>query len=299
MATTLYAFPESAAAARRLASLLAVPCVDAAVRRFPDGESLVRIDPPAETAILYRSLDRPNDKLIEILLAAAALRDGGCGHVALVAPYMAYMRQDTAFHPGEAVSQRVVGALIAGAVDRVVTVNPHLHRTAEIEAVFPGIAATAIDAAPAFADLLAAEGGTGDCVVLGPDAESRPWAESLARRLGAEALIARKARAGDRDVAISLPEESALSGRRVLLLDDVASTGVTLAECARAARGAGASRVEALVIHALHDDATERVLAAAGIDRVISTDSVPHRSNRVALAPLLADAFRDHVRIVQ
>ena len=299
MAATLYAFPESAAAARRLASLLAIPCVDVAVHRFPDGESLVRIDPPAERAILYRSLDRPNDKLIEILLAAAALRDGGCRHVTLVAPYMAYMRQDTAFRRGEAVSQRVIGTLIADAVERVVTVNPHLHRTAEIDTVFPGTAATAIDAAPAFADLLAGEGGARDCVVLGPDAESRPWVEALARRLGVPALIAHKERVGDRDVAVSLPDGFTLSERRVLLLDDVASTGATLAECARAARRAGASRVEALVIHALHDDATERVLAAAGVDRVISTDSVLHRSNRVALAPLLADVLRDHFRIVQ
>lgn len=291
MTTTLYAFPDSAAPARRLASLLAIPCVDAAVHRFPDGESLVRIDPPAERAILYRSLDRPNDKLIEILLAAAALRDGGCRHVALVAPYMAYMRQDAAFHRGEAVSQRVVGALIARAVERVVTVNPHLHRTAGIDAVFPGIAATAVDAAPAFADLLAAEGDTGDCVVLGPDAESRPWVEALARRLGARALIAHKERAADRNVTVSLPGDAALTERRVLLLDDVASTGVTLAACAQAARRAGARRIEALVIHALHDEATERLLATAGIDRVISTDSIPHKSNRVALAPLLANAF--------
>ena len=288
----LYGFPDSEPAARRLADALGVTYHAVALRRFPDGESLVRVEPAADKAILYRSLDRPNDKLVEILLAAAALRDGGSRHLTLVAPYMAYMRQDMAFNPGEAVSQRVVGRLIAAAVDRVVTVNPHLHRTTDIATVFPGIAATALDAAPAFAGWLAEAGIGADCLVLGPDAESAPWAAALAARLGAEAATAVKRRDGDRAVAITLPAAVPLTGRTVLLLDDVASSGTTLAECAQAARAAAAARIVALVIHALHDDAAARRLAAAGIERVVSSDSVAHPSNAVELAPLLAAALR-------
>lgn len=286
-------FPDSEPAARRLAAQLGAPYRTVATHRFPDGESLVRVDPPAERAILYRSFDRPNDKLIELALAAAALRDGGCRDITLVAPYLAYMRQDRAFHPGEAVSQRVIGRLIAGVVDRVLTVNPHLHRTSMIEAVFPGIGALAVDAAPAFADALLAEGIARDALVLGPDAESRPWVEALAARLGVKGMTARKRRAGDQSVTLTLPAGTLLGGRTVLILDDIVSTGTSLAECARAAKAAGAARIEALVIHALHDAATERRLAAAGIERLRSTDSVAHPSNAVPLASLLAHGLKE------
>lgn len=290
--TAVLGFAESEAPARRLAEQLGLPCHMVSVHRFPDGESLVRVIPGIEDAILYRSLDDPNDKLIELVLASAALRDGGCRRITLVAPYMAYMRQDRAFRPGEAVSQRVIGGLIAGIVDRVVTVNPHLHRTAGIEAVFPGIEAIVIDAAPAFAEMLAAEGLAPGTVVLGPDSESRPWVESLAGRLGLAAMTAEKRRAGDAAVALRLDDGVSLTGRHVVLLDDIVSTGTTLAACARAARVAGAVRVEALVVHALHDADTAGRLAAAGIERLRSSDSVSHPTNSLRLAPLLARALQ-------
>lgn len=287
----LYGFPESEGAARRLADRLGIPFRPVGLHRFPDGESLVRIDPPAGSAVLYRSLDRPNGKLVELLLAASALRDGGCRDLTLVAPYLAYMRQDAAFHPGEAVSQKVIGRLIAGAVDRVVTVNPHLHRTAGIAAVFPDIAAMAVDAAPAIAERLSTEAAMRDAVVIGPDEESRPWAEALARPLGLAVVTARKTRRGDRDVRVDLPEGSHLAGRPVLLLDDVASTGETLASCARAAKAAGAARVEAYVVHALYGHEVGHRLAAAGIERLRSSDSIPHPSNDLELAGLIASAL--------
>jgi len=288
----VFAFPESEPAARRLAAQLDLPCHVVGVRRFPDGESLVRIEPRVRRAFLFRSLDHPNDKLIELVLAAAALRDGGCRRITLVAPYMAYMRQDRAFHPGEAVSQRVIGRLIADAVERVLTVNPHLHRTSTIDEVFPGIEAVAVDAAPAFAEMLRADGIAPGMLVLGPDAESRPWAEALAGCLGVEARTAHKRRDGDRSIAVELRDAAPLTGRTVFLLDDIVSTGTTLVECAQAARAAGAARVEALVVHALHDEDMARRLAAAGIERLRSSDSVPHPSNAVTLAPLLAGALR-------
>jgi ribose-phosphate pyrophosphokinase len=289
----VYGFPESEHAALRLAESLGSPYRSVSVRRFPDGESLVRVDPPAVEAVLYRSLDRPNDKLVEILLAAAALRDQGCRRLVLVAPYMAYMRQDKAFRSGEAVSQRVVGGWLAAAFDAIVTVNPHLHRTPSIAQVFPGAAALALEAMPLFADLLRNDRAFADAVVVGPDTESETIVRRLAEPLGLEWLVARKERAGDREVRMTTDGSERLAGRTVLLTDDVVSTGTTLAEAAALARNAGAARVEALVVHALLAQAGEHDLQAAGIARLRSSDSIPHPSNAVGLAPLLAPALRD------
>ena len=121
----------SGSGATALAGALAVPLTQIDVHRFPDKEARVRVMDCAAVqgrhVALYRSLDDPDSKIIEVLLAASALRDAGAAAVTLVAPYLCYMRQDKAFNPGEAVSQRAIGALLAQAFDGLVAVDPHLH----------------------------------------------------------------------------------------------------------------------------------------------------------------------------
>jgi ribose-phosphate pyrophosphokinase len=260
-----------------------------ALRRFPDGESLVTAPEAGETALLHRPLHLPNEKLIEVMLAAAALRDRGARRVGLVAPYIPYMRQDMAFAPGQAVSQLVVGRLLAGAFDLVVTAAPHLHRTPRLEDVFPGIRAVEADIAPPLAALV---GPAADTVVLAPDEEAEPLAGRVAQAAGVSLAVARKVRHGDRDVRVTLPEGAAFARRRVVLVDDVISSGATLATCARLALASGAARVEAVACHALHDEAGAILMREAGIARVASADGVPHATNSVSLAPALADAVR-------
>ena len=146
--------------AKRLASQLGVGVSEIAIHRFPDGELGVTVAPAAPITIVYAPLDRPNDKLLAISFAAEALRRNGAARLVLVAPYLCYMRQDAAFRPGEAISQKVVGRLLSRLVDRVITVDAHLHRTASIHDVFPGIEADNLSAMPAIADAVRASGFT-------------------------------------------------------------------------------------------------------------------------------------------
>src|SRR5690606_13581796 len=183
MSVAVLGFADSAEPAARLAGALGVPCHEVSVHRFPDGESLVRVPEAPETALLYRSLDRPNAKIVELLLAASALRDGGTLRLVLVAPYLAYMRQGSAFRPGEAVSQRVIGGLLAQHCDALITLDPHLHRVASLAEVMPGIEAVSVSAAPVLA---AALDGMADPLLVGPDEESRQWVEAIARPRGLE-----------------------------------------------------------------------------------------------------------------
>src|SRR5512134_1016436 len=110
----IQSLPSGASDAKRIASLLGVPMLEIELHRFPDGELRVTTGPAAATTIIYAPLDRPNDKLVALLFACDALRRGGAKRLVLVAPYLCYMRQDAAFRPGEAISQRVVGRLLAG-----------------------------------------------------------------------------------------------------------------------------------------------------------------------------------------
>ena len=169
-----------------------MPFHEIAIHAFPDGEIRVTVGPASATTIIYASLDRPNDKLIALMFAAEALRRGGAKRLVLVAPYLCYMRQDTAFHEGEAISQKVIGPLLARCFDRVVTVDAHLHRTPDIAAVFPGIQSDNLSAMPAISDALRKAGLDPATVVVGPDAESLPWVSDLAGRLGLSYTVATK-----------------------------------------------------------------------------------------------------------
>ncbi|MDT7834423.1 ribose-phosphate diphosphokinase [Aquabacterium sp. OR-4] len=287
----LLAFDDEQAAASALAQALAVPLALIGRHHFPDGETRLHLPPvlPAEL-LLYRGLHRPNDKLAELLIACPAARELGARHIVLVSPYLAYMRQDIAFSPGEAVSQRHIGAALSRLVDGLITVDPHLHRIASMDEVMPGCRTVALTAAGLLGAWVAAQ--VPGALLLGPDEESAQWVTVAGRAHGLAHAVCVKQRFGDRDVRVALPAGLSLAGRAVVLLDDVASTGRTLAEAALAARAAGAASVDVAVTHGLFVGQAVAELRAVGVRHLWCTDAVPHASACVPLAPLLAQAVR-------
>ncbi|SMH39896.1 ribose-phosphate diphosphokinase [Azospirillum agricola] len=290
--TGVYGFPESAQAARELGEALGIPCHIAELHRFPDGESLVRLPQPVERAIVYRSLDQPNDKLVELTLAASVLRRQGATELCLVAPYMAYMRQDAIFRPGEPVSQTVIGDWLGRCFDRFVCVEPHLHRTHTLDEVFVGCPSRALTGAGPIAERLRAEGVPADAVIVGPDEEAAPLVEAVAGPLGLAGVVGRKERRGDRDVTVVLPADAPLAGRPAVIVDDVISSGETIFSCARAARGLGAASLRVFGVHALFGEAVAARFQAEGLGLPLSCDGVPHPTNALPLAGLIAEAIR-------
>jgi ribose-phosphate pyrophosphokinase len=291
----IQSLPSSIGDATRLALLLGVPVHEIALHRFPDGELRVTAGPAAVTTILYVPLNQPNDKLLAVFFAAEALRRGGAKRLVLVAPYFCYMRQDEAFHEGEAISQKVIGRLVAETVDRVITVDAHLHRTSSITGVFPGIEADNLSAMPAIADALRAAGLDPGTIVVGPDAESRAWVSELAGRLGTDYAVAQKTRRGDRSVEIAFADASIFVGRPALMVDDIVSSGGTLIACAKALAAAGATTIDAIITHALFSPDLSHELFRAGIRSIRSTHSVPHPTNAIALDATLAQALRREI----
>ena len=291
----IQSLPSGLPDAARLALLLGVSIHEIAIHTFPDGELRVTAAPPAPVTIVYASLDQPNEKLIALLFAAESLRRNGARRLVLVAPYLCYMRQDTAFHAGEAISQKVVGRLLAGAFDRVITINAHLHRTGSIRDVFPDIEAENLSAMPIIAATLHASGLDPATVVVGPDAESKPWVNELASRLGVAGAVAQKVRRNDRSVEVAFADPSSFSSRPVLLVDDIVSSGNTLVACARSALAAGATVVDAVIVHALFPPVLIAEFASAGIRTVRSTTSVPHPTNAIQMDEVLAMVLRREV----
>ncbi|CAD5372679.1 Ribose-phosphate pyrophosphokinase [Rubrivivax sp. A210] len=286
----LLAFEDEADLAQGLASALGQPLALVRRHRFPDGETRLRLPPDLpERTIVLRGLQDPDAKLAVLLLAAAGARELGARHLTLVSPYLAYMRQDMAFTPGEVVSQRHLGRLLAAAFDTLVTVDPHLHRVATLDEVVPGRRGLALSAAPLLGAHVARQ--VPDALLLAPDEEAGQWVRAAATAHGLDHAVCRKQRHGDREVDVALPDAD-VRGRAVVLLDDVASTGRTLIAAAQGALAHGAATVDVAVSHALFVGDAYAAVRAAGVRHIWSSDCVPHASNAVSVVPLIAAALR-------
>jgi len=288
-ATLLY-FKDEELAALSLANLIGADAQLVKRHDFPDGEFKLQLPTSlSQTTTIFHTLDHPNEKLIELLFVARTTRLMGATWLTLIAPYMAYMRQDLAFVSGEVVSQRIVGDLLASLFDAVITVDPHLHRVSRLDEAVPVKRALVLSAAKLLGELAASR--RDNPLLLGPDSESVQWVAQAAEANRLDYAVAHKVRHGDRAVEITLPVID-VKGRSVVLLDDIASSGTTLARAAELLLIAGAKTVDVAVTHALFSDGALDMIRHSGVDQIWSTDCVMHPSNAVSVAPLIAQAWK-------
>ena len=278
----MHAFDDSYDCARRLARAAHERIARVAVHRFPDGETLTRVAPATRNAVLVRSLADPDRKFIETILAADALRRAGARRVTLVAPYLPYMRQDKVFHPGEPVSQRVIATLLSASFDAVFTMEPHLHRVRSLSEVFR-CRAINVSATPAIAAWI--RRNARGAIVVGPDEESGRFVKSIAREAGNDYAVGSKERLSDRRVRVQFEP---IRARHAVIVDDIASSGATLAAAARALRAHGVTRIDAIVVHAIFAPGALATIHRAGVHRILSCDTILHPTNAISCASLFA-----------
>jgi ribose-phosphate pyrophosphokinase len=286
----LLPFPDLRPLAVDLAARLDARVAPVGWRRFPDGESLVTLDPQLDGAdvVLVAGLRNVDSVALALRLVAETARELGARSVGLVAPYLPYMRQDTRFHPGEAISAPIFARFLQQSVDWLATVDPHLHRNPRLDGLF-SIPTRHVAAAPAMAAWVQAN--VPDAILIGPDSESEQWVGDIAARAQVPFQVLAKVREGDRAVRVSLPDPIAARGRTPVVVDDIVSSGHTVIETLKHLSVLGLPAATCLVTHAVFsEDAYERVLAA-GAQRIVSTDTIAHpASNGIAMAALLAVA---------
>lgn len=260
-------------------------------RSFPDGESYLRLhdDPRGRDVLIVSDLAHPNPKLIPLLFLCDAARELGATRVGLVLPYLPYMRQDTRFHPGEAISSASLGRLLSRAADWLVTVDPHLHRHASLDEVL-SIPSRVVPAAPAIAAWVREH--VARPLLIGPDEESAQWVAAVAAPAGAPHVVLRKERSGDRQVRLTLPDLSGWHDRTPVIVDDIVSTARTMTAAVARLREAGLPAPVCVGVHALFCGDALEALQAAGPARVVTCDTVPHPTNAISLAGALAAAVR-------
>ncbi|MGC9210173.1 MAG: ribose-phosphate diphosphokinase [Acidilobus sp.] len=281
--------------ASSLASSLGARTCEPAFKTFPDGESYVRIpcEVKGESVVVVKTMypDQDRSFVTSILLADAA-REAGAERVTLVAPYMAYARQDRAFLAGEAVSIRaLMKALWSAGYSSLVTVEIHKDESLKF---FPG---QAVSVRP-FGYMAKAIGISGDYVVLSPDLGALPRAKELAAQLRTEYDYIEKQRDRYTGEVTMKPKEINVAGRRVIIVDDIISTGTTVAKAAQMLRSLGALSVDVIVAHALLAPGAEERLREAGIQRVYAANTAPVSSPlvvQVDVAPLVAARLKEIV----
>jgi len=276
---------------QKLARTLDADVGQVELRAFPDGESYLRFlsDLSGRTLVMVCTLDRPNEKILPLLFAAATARELGAAKVGLVAPYLAYMRQDRRFKPGEAVTSREVAGLMSDRFDWLVTVDPHLHRYGSLAEIYR-IPTRVVHAAPLISHWIKAH--VSNPLIVGPDSESEQWVSAVARDAGAPYSVLEKVRRGDRDVQISIRDKQHLEGRTPVLVDDMISSGRTMLEAVRLVVQPGAAKPICIAVHGLFADESDRLLAEAGA-RVVTSNSVPHKTNDIDVGAIVADAIKE------
>lgn len=262
------------------------------ISAFPDGDTYLKynIDVNGKVVVIVQSFQpQPEMSLFDIVFAAETAKDLGAKKVILAAPYLAYMRQDKRFNPGEAVSSRIMAKLLNNSIDKIITIDPHLHRYKSLKDIFT-ISSTDLTANKLIAQYVKKKHP--HSVIIGPDWESYQWAEAIAKQVGVESTVLEKTRFSSRHVTSKMVKKVDLKGKEVVIVDDIISTGHTIAEAAKKAKSSGAKKIIAIGVHGLLVGEAISIMKKAGVQEIVTTNCIEHKTNKIDVTGLLAEALR-------
>lgn len=307
----LFALEASRPFGERVAQALQLPLSVHEEREFEDGEHKARplVSVRERDVFVLQSLfgdDRSsvNDKLCRLLFFIGALRDASAARITAVLPYLCYARKDRKTKSRDPVTTRYVACLLeAVGTSRAVTVD--VHNLAAFQNAFR-IPTDHLEAARLFVDYCITEFPEEPPVVMSPDVGGikrvRLFQEALSRACGAPVSSAFMEKQRSAGVVSGEAVVGDVAGRTVVILDDLISSGTTLARAAAACHERGARRIQALATHGLFVRDAEQVLSHSALERIVVTNTVPPwrlseefaRRRLVVLdvAPLCAAAIR-------
>jgi len=251
-------------------------------RHFPDGERYIRIlmDVDGQDVVVVQNTF-PDKKIVELLLILEAVKEAGAKTVTCVIPYMGYSRQERIFQSGEARSAKAIAGVLGSMSDRIFTINVHTPAVLD----FFGCEAKDINGSREVVRYL--KGFKPDMVVA-PDEGSKDRCMLAAGMLKIPVHVMKKVRIDGRTVETSSGPVD-VKGCTAVILDDIISTGGTIATAANILRDGGAARILAACTHGLFiEDAANRLRVC---DDILSSDTLEGVYTRFSVAPAIADAL--------
>jgi len=286
MEKILFALPGNETLTQKLAARTGAAIGKAEIRRFPDGESFVRIDSDVKgkKVVLVCTLDRPDEKLLPLLFLSRTAMELGAKCTCLISPYLAYMRQDKRFHPGEGITSEYFAELVSGFAETLTTIDPHLHRRSSLGEVY-SIPTTVEHAADHISDWI--KENVKNPVLIGPDSESEQWVSEVAKNADAPFIVLLKIRHGDKDVEVSIPHVAEFKEHTPVLVDDIISTARTMIETVQHLKNAGMRLPICIGVHAVFAGDAYAQLLASGVDSIVTCNTIAHESNGIDISDLL------------
>lgn len=288
----LFSLPDHTSLANTVADKTGLELGAAEHRRFPDGESYLRImsDVNNKNVVLLCSLDNPDSKILPLMFMAQTLKELGANKICLAIPYLPYMRQDKRFHPGEAVTSVLFANYLSAWADSLITIDPHLHRFHNLDDIYSMGRTIVLHATSEIAQWIKAN--VVSPILIGPDEESKQWVEKIARQIDIPFVICKKIRTGDREVTVSIPQLPDTNSIPVLV-DDIISSGASMMATLQRLNEKGIHNGICVGVHALFDSKTERKLLEAGARKIITCNTVPHETNQIDISGLIAAGVLD------
>ncbi|MGQ9542742.1 MAG: ribose-phosphate diphosphokinase [Candidatus Bathyarchaeia archaeon] len=258
---------------------------------FPDGESYLRFTESLEgqDLVLIQSCYPYQDKrVMELLFMLDNARELSARRIIAVVPYLPYARQDKRFRPGEVVSNASIGRLLSAAGTNVLfTIDVHNEESLKNF----NIRTVNLSAMPLLAEYLKSLRLTRPCV-LAPDKGAASHAQLVASILKTDYTHFEKCRDRVTGQVTTTDKEIDLEGRDAIILDDIISTGLTIANVARMVRSKAARKIIAVCTHALIIGEAEQIMRDSGVTDIISTDTIPSKFSKVSVSTVISDALR-------
>ncbi|MBS3123527.1 ribose-phosphate diphosphokinase [Candidatus Woesearchaeota archaeon] len=281
--------------AQRLAKSLKVKFSPLNIGSFPDGDIYLRFNTQLnkQTVVIVNSFQPESNKaLFNIVFAAQTAKDLGAKKVILVAPYLAYMRQDKRFNPGEAISSKIMARLLNDSIDKIITIDPHLHRYKSLKDIFT-IQTKKLTTNPLIAHYVKKH--IKNSLIMGPDWESYQWAEDIAKEIKVKNTVLAKTRYSSRHVSVEMKDPQSLKNKNIVIVDDIISTGHTMIEAAKKAKQKGAKSIIAIGVHGLFvENALDKMKKY--FDQIITTNCIEHKTNKIDILPLLVEEIKHETR---
>jgi ribose-phosphate pyrophosphokinase len=257
--------------------------LDYDLRRFPDGETYFRLLSKKfnKKIIIIADLNQPDNKLMPLLTVAESLKTLGVKSVGLVSPYLPYMRQDIAFHSGEAITSRVFSKIISDYFDWMVTVDPHLHRYHDLSEIY-SIPTQLVHANRAIASWV--KNNIKNPILIGPDSESEQWLSKIAGYENLPFIIFEKQRHGDYDVEVSSPKLTRYLDHTPVLIDDIISTAKTMIVTIEYLTQLSMQPAICIGVHAVFSEQSDKFLVKNNIRKLVTCNTIFHETNQIDLS---------------
>jgi len=287
MKMIVFALPGNEDLTEKIAGHLKAEKGEATIRQFPDGESYVQIHSNVKDkcVVMVCTLHEPDIKLLPLYFLSKTAKELGAVCTCLVAPYLAYMRQDKQFNPGEGVTSGYFAQLISGFAETLTTVDPHLHRRSSLSEIY-SVPNKVIHAASHISKWIS--NNIDKPVLIGPDSESEQWVSQVAKNANAPFIVLEKIRHGDKDVDVSVPEVNNYKNYTPVLVDDIISTARTMIETVRHLKKAGMRPPVCVGVHAVFAGSAYNDLKNSGVQQIVTCNTIPHDSNHIDLSDILS-----------